>query len=145
MNGKRQQVRIKVPINSDRPIKVENARKKELNEIPGQLKREIQRAFQNKTKRDSFIKDIVEHIKNFSTILENEERVKQVVSNISKHFDLKWTEDKISTYTNDVLMLYSQLHTDDAGNEFFISVDKEKIRIGENRGYARHQKYLRIK
>lgn len=143
VNGERQDIRIKVPINSDRPLKIENAKKKQLNDIPAQLRREIQRAFEDKQKRESFIKDIIEHIKSFDTILSSENRVRQVLSNISKHFDLEWTNEKIATYSDDILSLYTQNYTDDDGRQFFITVDKNKIKIGENNGYARHQKSIR--
>ena len=145
LNGERQDIRIKVPINSDRPIKIENAKKKRLNEIPSQLIREIQSAFEDKQQRESFIKDIIEHLKSFDTILSSEERVKQVLSNISKHFDLDWTNEKISTYSDDILSLYTQKYTDKNGRQFFITVDNVKIKIGENNGYARHQQHIKRK
>ncbi len=144
-NGERQDIRIKVPINSERPLKIENAKKKPLADIPRQLRREIQSAFQDKQKRESFIKDIIEHIKNFDTILESEKRVQQVLSNISKHFDLKWTNEKIATYSKDALALYTQTYTDDEGRQYLITVDTDKIKIGENNGYARHQKHIKRK
>lgn len=145
VNGQRQDIRIRVPINSDRPLKIENAKKKQLSDIPSELRREIQRAFEDKDKRESFIKDIIEHIKNFDTILSGENRVSQVLSNISKHFDLKWTNEKIATYTNDILAIYTQNYTDSEGRQFFITVDKDKIKIGENNGYARHQRGIKRK
>jgi hypothetical protein len=145
VNGERQNIRIKVPINSERPLKIENAKKKQLDDIPRQLRKEIQDAFEDKQKRENFIKDIVEHIKNFNTILESETRVRQVLSNISKHFDLEWTKEKIATYTNDILSLYTQTYTDENGRQFYITVDNEKIKIGENSGLTRHQKYIKRK
>jgi hypothetical protein len=143
--GERQDVRIRVPINSERPIKIENAKKRKLDNIPRQLRREIQSAFEDKEKRESFINDIIEHIKNFHTILENEERVQQVLSNISKHFDLKWTNEKIVTYSKDALSLYIQRYTDNDGRQYFITVDDKKIKIGENNGYAKRQKHIKRK
>ena len=145
VDGKRQNIRIKVPINSARPLKIENAKKKQIDHIPTQLRREIQKAFEDNQKRESFIKDIIEHIKSFDTILSSEERVRRVLSNISKHFDLAWTNEKIATYSNDILELYTQKYTDDEGGQYFITVDKNKIKIGENNGYVRHQKSIRRK
>lgn len=145
VNGERQDIRIRVPINSQRPIKIENAKKKKFEEIPRQLRREIQSAFEDEQKRGSFIKDIVDHIRTFDTILDNEKRVQQVLSNISKHFDLKWTKEKIATYSNDALSLYTQSYTDIEGRQYFITIDKEKIKIGENNGHAKHQKYIKRK
>lgn len=143
INGKRLDIRIRVPINSERPLKIDNKKKKTYKDIPLSLKHEIQSAFEDRQKRERFIKDIIEHIKNFDTILSSEQRVKQVLSNISKHFDLEWTKEKLATYSNDILALYSQSYTDATGRQFFIIVDNEKIKIGENNGFARHQKYIK--
>ncbi|MEZ0486078.1 hypothetical protein [Fibrella aquatica] len=143
VEGKRQFIRIRVPINSERPLKIENEKKEDLDRIPGQLRREIQSAFENKQKRQSFIKDIIEHLKNFDTILESKKRVQQVLSNISKHFDLKWTKDEIATYYNETLIIYTQNYTDSNGNKYFITVDNEEIKIGEDNGYSRYQKHVK--
>jgi hypothetical protein len=145
IEGVRQHVRIKIPINSDRPIKIENAKKQQLNEIPNQLRREINRAFNNKKVRESFIRDILEHIQNFDTILNNEDRARQVLSNISKHFELNWTNEKIATYLNNVLSIYTEKYTDNRGQHFFITIDKEKIKIGESKIHKRHQKIIHLK
>ncbi len=145
VNGKRQNIRIKVPINSDRPIKIENAKKKVLDEIPRQLRREIQDAFEDKQTRDRFIRDVVDSIRNFDTILENEQRVRVVLSRLSEHFDLRWTKEKIATYTNDALSFYTQNYTDNTGRKYFISVDRDRIKIGESNGYAKHQHQQEIK
>lgn len=145
VDGEKQNIRIKVPINSNRPIEIKNGKRKKLNDIPRILKREIRDAFENKEKRESFVKDIINHIKEFDTILENEDRAKQVLENISKHFDLEWNDEKIATYSNDILELYTQNYTDDKGSQYFITVDKEKIKIGENNGYAKHQKHIKRK
>lgn len=131
IEGVVQKVTIKIPINSDKKIKIESV-KKDLKEIPNKLKKEIQQAFEDKETRDSFIKDVVNHIKNFETNLEDEKRVQQVLSNISKHFDLKWTEEKIATYTNNVLTRYIQKYVDSDGNRYTITVDKTKIKIRGN-------------
>jgi hypothetical protein len=142
IEGKRQQIRIKIPLNSERPIKIENSNKKQLDRIPRQLISEIKTAFENKHKRESFIKDIVNHIRNYSSILENEQKIRQVLSNISKHFDLKWTNEKIATYTKDTLVLYTETFTDNEGKNYFITASEEDIKIGETTSYSRHQKYL---
>lgn len=140
LEGVRQSVRIKVPINSNRPIKIENRKRQELNEIPSRLKKEIQRALEDKEKRERFIADIIEVLLDFETVLSDEERVRQVISNLSKHFELRWTKNQIATYANDSLRTYTQFLIDDLGNEFYISIDKQKIKIAENTGYEKLEK-----
>jgi hypothetical protein len=140
VDGVYQNIRIRVPINSNRPLKIENGSKKVLEKIPSKLEREIKRAFENKKIRDDFVADVRNVVKNFTTILENEERVKLILANISKHFDLEWTQDKIATYSNDSLVLYSQKYKDVQEREYFITVDEKKITIGENNGKAKQKK-----
>lgn len=141
IDGKRQSIHIRVPINSTRPIKIENNKGK-LKEIPRQISREIKEAFEDKKTREAFINDVIETIENFPTILESEKRVQQVLENLSKHFDLDWSGEIISTYTNDALKYYAQLYFDKTGRQYFITVDKAKIEIGQNNGYARYFKRL---
>jgi len=143
IEGKKQEVRIRLPINSDRPFKIEGKGKTRLSDIPNQLRREIQQAFDNRKTREEFIIDIVQILQNYDTILDNEQRVEQVLRRLSRHFDLQWTDDKIATYRNNVLELYTQNYTDDDNRSFFITVDKQKIKIGENNGHARHQRNIR--
>jgi hypothetical protein len=144
VNGKRQDVRIRIPINSNREIRIENSKSRQ-DEVPRQLLREIRNAFENTDTRERFISEIIEILLNFKTLLQSEERVEQILSNLSRHFDLEWTQEKIATYTNNILEVYTQIYTDDKNNQFYITIDKDKIKIAENNGYARHQKHLKRK
>lgn len=132
VDGKRQKLRIKIPINSNRELTIENARGGKLNTIPKQLRREIERAFENQKTRESFISEVVNILKDFPTILSNEDRVRQILNNLSKHFGLQWTEEKITDYSKGVLRVYTEIYTDTEGDEYSITVDKEKIKIGQN-------------
>jgi len=124
-------------------LKIEDKSKREIKEVPGQLRREIQKAFDDKQTRENFITDVIDILKNYDTILNSEERVEQVLTTLSKHFDLKWKRDKIATYRNDILELYTRNYADQTGRHFYITIDKKKIKIAENNGYARHQKNLK--
>jgi hypothetical protein len=140
--GKTQKVRIKIPINSQRPIQIENNRKKEIEEIPKKLEREIIEALEDKKKREEFIQDILQVLKNFETILTTEERARQVLENLSRHFDLKWTKEKITNYVGDVLNSYTEVYRDDENKEYFAKISKYKIEIGQNNGYAKRSKKI---
>ena len=132
VNGKRRNIRIKIPINSDQPIKVETKGKgKALEKIPSGLLREIQSAFSNREIRDEFITDVLKTLKTFDSTLDSIRKAKQVIERLAAHFDLKWTEESNSSKDGDQLMRYVQIYRDDAGNRFFISLDLERIKIGE--------------
>lgn len=143
INGKKQNFRIRIPINSDRPIKIENTRKNTLADLPGRFQKEIREAFEDKVVREQFITDLISTLRNYHTVLDNEERVRQILKHLSRHFDLRWTEEKITTYRNDIQEVYTQTYRDDDGRVYFITLDRQKIKIGENNGYERHQKSIR--
>lgn len=138
IGGRRQKLKIRIPINSDKPIKIEN-RKKQID-IPGQLKREIKKAFEDRKTREGFIFDILKTLENFKSSLDSEEKVLSIISRLARHFDLNWDENIITKYSQDILLSYTQFFTDAKGNDFFIKVDKERITIGENSGYTKQFK-----
>jgi hypothetical protein len=128
--GKKQSVRIKIPINSERPIKLTDLRERQV-EIPRRLEREIKEAFENRKIRESFMADVVNILKNFNTILDSEIQVRTILERLSRHFDLKWTKEKITEYTGEILEVYTAIYVDDDGERYYFKVDKEKIRAGQ--------------
>ena len=104
LDGKIQKLKIRIPINSDWPIKIENEKGKKVNEIPGKLRKEINRALEDKKIRNSFISEVVNVLDNFNTALSNEDRAKTVLTRISKHFGLEWPTETIPKYANDILI-----------------------------------------
>lgn len=142
LDGKIQKVRIRIPINSERPISIENERKQVIDEIPGKLRREINNALENRETRNSFVKEVMEVLEDFETALSNEQRANQVLTNISKHFGLNWPVETITNYAKDVLLSYTLVYKDDAGREFFSKLDSKKIEIGQYSGYAKQLRKL---
>ena len=142
IEGKRQKVRIKIPINSQRQIQIENERKDVVQEIPRKLRREIIKALEDEKIRTEFIQDVLEVLENFATVLSNEERAKQVLENLSRHFELKWTGEKIVSYVNNILTSYTEVFTDDKEDEYFAKLTKQRIEIGQNNGYAKWSKKI---
>ena len=138
IEGKRQKLKIRIPINSDNPIKIENKRK-QIN-IPKKLNREIKKAFENKEIREEFILDVLKTLENFKSSLNSEEKVKTIIMRLSRHFDLNWDEKVVKKYSDDILQSYTQFFIDKNGSEFFIKVDKKQITIGENNGYSKQFK-----
>jgi hypothetical protein len=141
VNGKRQKLQIRIPINSDRPIKIGN-KNDNIDSIPKSLEREIKQALENKNSREEFIGDLLNTLKEFPSSLDNEKRAKSILDRLSKHFDLEWTGEKTTTYAKDILKYYAQIYTDQSGLRYFLTIDKEKIEIGQNNGYARYFKKL---
>lgn len=139
LNGKIQKVRIRIPINSDRPIKIENENK-ELDEIPRKLRKEINEALEDNQIRNSFISEVIDVLDNFDTALSNEDRAKAILTRISKHFGLDWPTETIITYANDVLLDYTLVYQKGLKEEYFAKIDRNKIELGQYREKAKHQK-----
>ncbi len=95
------------------------------------MKKEIQKAFENKKKREAFIKDLIDVLKNFSSILDNEEKVKEAMRKISKHFDLDRTRQNIREYLDDSLMSFTQFFTDSDKKQYFITINNKHIKISD--------------
>lgn len=142
IEGIRQKLRIRIPINSERPIKIENARKESLDKIPRQLDKEIKKALENEQKRVEFVSAVIEILKNFETSLSSEDKAKQILNNLSAHFELQWTGEKIASYTKNILLAYTQVYNDIDDGEYFMKIDIEKIEIGQNSGYAKQFKKI---
>ena len=138
IEGKRQKIKIRVPVNSDNPIKVKSKNKK--GEIPNGLNKEIKEAFEDKKTREAFIKDVLETLANYDSLLNSEEKATKVLERLSKHFDLKWDNETIKKYRDDVLQTYTQYFVDNRNRRFFIKLDKQRITIAENTGYAKQFK-----
>lgn len=141
VEGKRQKVQIRIPINSERPVKIGN-KNNEFRSIPRSLEREIQTALENKETRERFVSELLTVLENFPTSLSSEERAKGILDRLSKHFDLEWTGQTTTTYAKEILKYYAQLYTDNQGLTYFLTIDQSKVEIGQNNGYARYFKRL---
>ena len=141
VDGKRQKLQIRIPINTDRAIKIGN-KNNQSEDIPRRLKKEIKQALKDKNTREVFISDLLKTLQGFPSSLDNEKRVKEILDRLSKHFDLEWTGVKTATYSKKILKYYAQMYTDQNGLSYFLTMDKQKIEIGQNNGYARYFKRL---
>lgn len=142
IEGRIQKVRIRIPINSNRPISIENERKQVVKEIPGKLRKEISRALEDRQIRDNFVGELLEVLKDFRTALSNEQRANDILTRISRHFALNWPKDTIKKYVNNILTSYTIVYEDEKGREYFSKLDEAGIEIGRNNGYAKQLKKI---
>lgn len=94
-NGKYQ---IRVPLNSNRPVTVN---RDENQFFPNRILGEIQTAFSNKKKRETFVKEISKVLGQYP--VKNEEnaqkdRVFDALKKIANGFDLGWDDEQITKY-----------------------------------------------
>lgn len=142
LEGKIQKVRIRIPINSDRPIKIENERRQQVDDIPRKLQREIHRALEDRDARNSFVSEVLKVLEDFDTALSDEERAKAILTRISRHFGLNWPTETITNYAKDVLLVYTLVYTKPTGEEYFAKLDRDKIELGQYSGYAKMTRKL---
>lgn len=145
IEGKKQKVTIKIPINSQSPVTITSkvkGSKSHLQEIPKDLKNEIQKAFENTKIRTKFVKGVVDTLKNFDSVLADEEKARDALNRISENFELEWTGKKISTYVDDALIQYTQIYTSKDKTKYQITIDKEKLKISELTKYSKTETRL---
>ena len=130
INGRIQNVRIKIPLNSESDISIKN-NKKPTAEIPRKLKREIQSALENKEDRQSFVNDVVDILKDYDSALSNINNLRQSIKKIAKHFELDWSDSEIVTSVNGALQSLTKYYSDEENNRYFVRFDKTEITIGQ--------------
>lgn len=58
-----------------------------------------------------------------------EEQV-NILDRLSNHFGLKWTGEKTASYAKDVLQYYAQIYTDQKEVIYYLTIDKQKLKLG---------------
>ncbi len=131
LSGKDDQVLIKLPINSTRALTIENKKEETLNKIPRYIEKEIKKAFENKEVRQNFIRDLITVLTNFQSNLDNLEKARIALKNISKHFGLNYEPYRIDKDISEVLNSYTEQYIDKNGRKFYATIDRRKIILGE--------------
>ncbi|MEI7502778.1 MAG: hypothetical protein WCJ61_05800 [Paludibacter sp.] len=130
IEGKSQDVTIKISINNFRPIVSLNVKKRDVP-IPEKLRREILNAFKNEKKVSEFVSDLVKILKDYEPIFQSREKVIQSLKILSMHFDLLWNEQLIIKMVDEAVKSYTGIYTDKSEKEFFITFEEHNIRLGD--------------
>ena len=124
-NNDKHKVRIKIPLNSDREITIIDARK-EIDDIPGNIRREITKALSNKKIREEFVDSVLNVVQRFGADIENREHARQIINRISKHFGK--SKKLIDEYID---QKYIQIREDKYCNLFFYRLSNNDLTIGQ--------------
>lgn len=132
IDGKFQDIRIKISINSDRQpvINLENNKSIELDRIPKKLKKEIDNAFENTELTLNFFNDVKENIKNYPSILKDKEKCISVFDRLAKFFELRKTGTEIYNMQES----YEATFRTKDHRDIKAKIGKTKIVIGEANG-----------
>jgi len=131
IDGKIQEVRIRLPINSDRKLSIE-VKTKGVKKVPRKLEKEIKDAFKDKSIRKLFVQDLILTLENYSSNFDSLDNTKNALKRISKHFELNWTDNTIiKEIVNTIeIVKVEALPTDNNGKKYYISIDRKRIKIG---------------
>lgn len=125
----KQKYEIRIPLNSNKEVNITNVNGS--NGIPSWLKKEIRDAFVDKQKREKFVKDVVDAIKEYNGKAKTQEqRARQALGNIKRAFGLDYPRAIIKGWIRNSLKLYAQFY-EDQGIYYHIMISGDQIFIGE--------------
>ena len=137
-NGKKVNVRIKIPLNSQKPITCDiNGTK--FKEIPKDIFNEIQRALSDPAIRQPFTDDLVDILKGYDKVMASKENAEQALERIAGHFKLSWTKKEITTFINDKLAAITRIYNDGTNKLYFITFKQLQIIIGDIDMWSKHE------
>lgn len=129
--GKRERATIKIPINSDREPYYELSNQRDVS-FRRRISKEINDALSDRKKRERFVKEIIERIKNFESDLTDREKAQSAVKRIARAFDLnEKIVREMTLFSDHQLLSFFSLHTDIDDRIYFIRLTRFQIRIGE--------------
>lgn len=131
---------IKIPLASDEEMDIKPAGNK-IQKL--RLKREILNAFKDKSKRTSFVRDMLNELNRQCTYKDESEKLASYLisaNNIAKHFELNDVENPIVKNTQDLLETihinkdgkYYYLLQDIKGNSIYIGDSKDIVENWDN-------------
>lgn len=129
------QYRIRVPLNSNRPVTVEvKGRRGDFDSVPQGISREVQNAFADVAKRDEFVRWIISELKNFPYKDQNRENDRNrdinktfgALRRISQHFGLEWSNRNVRCFIKPyrTFGLRCMATITDGPNLYYLSVDR---------------------
>jgi hypothetical protein len=66
-------------------------------------------------------------ITDYRSLLANEQKARDALDRLSKHFDLEWTNNKIATYINGKLEVYTEIYTYKRQKNYYFSLRGKHI------------------
>ncbi|QCQ52628.1 hypothetical protein [Bacteroides fragilis] len=123
---------IRIPLATDEEMDIEP---KGNNKQKLRLKREILNAFKDKSKRTSFVRDMLNELNRQCTFKDESERLRSYLDSanrIAKHFELKQVDNPIVKNTKEI---FETLHTDEEGNLYYLlrDIKGNGIYIGDSK------------
>lgn len=134
--------RIRVPLNTNRPVDVEIRGKRDKRvEVPEDIAREVREAFADVNKRRAFVEDLVEELRNYPYLDANRQRQRNADINrafgalrrLSRHFRLEWSNRTVRGYLKEYrsLGLRYMVTITDGPNLYYFSIDRYSFIVSD--------------
>lgn len=127
INGKKRKVRIRIPLNTNRKIRIESLNNNIIDRIPPVLRKEIEEVFNDMAARDKFMKSLIFEIVKYDNILDDEVLIERLIRKFADCFELQWNETEIIKQRDK----YNKYFYEEA-RRYYISLGAEEIKIGES-------------
>jgi len=142
INGKRIEARIRIPVNSQRPIKIDIVNnvgkpKKILTILERNLVNEISQALSDSAARQNFVNDLLAILANYPSVLSDVEKAKDCMTRLANHFKLtkKVSQDLID-YVDDrfkkkKIERVAAIYASERPGAYFIQINTSSITMGQ--------------
>ena len=134
--------RIRVPLNTNRPVNVERTGARDRREqVPESIAKEVREAFADVNKRRAFVEDLVAELRNYPYRDVNRQNQRNADINrafgalrrLSHHFGLEWSNRTVRGYLKEdrSLGLRCMVTITDGPDLYYLSVDKYHFMIAD--------------
>lgn len=130
--------RIRVPLNTNRPVRVEIRGRRNAQEIvPNNIREEVREAFADPDTRADFIRDLIDTLKNYPYLEPRREARRRrdidkaygALRRLSKHFGLEWSNRTVRLYLKEYMTYGTRCMATitDGPDMYYLAIDKKQI------------------
>lgn len=134
--------RIRVPLNTNRPVIVEiRGERNRRDEVPENIAREVREAFSDNNKRRAFVEDLVNDLRNYpyrDAGRQNDRyadinRAFGALRRLSRHFGLEWSNRTVRGFLKEYrsLGIRCMVTITDGPDLYYLSVDRYHFMIAD--------------
>ena len=134
--------RIRVPLNSNRPVNVEvRGERNHRQDVPEDIAREVRDAFADDNRRRAFVDDLVNELRNYpyrdpqrqNHRYADINRAFGALRRLSRHFGLEWSNRTVRVFLKEYrsLGLRCMATITDGPNLYYLSVDRYHFMIAD--------------
>ncbi len=127
-NGKKGIFDIAVPLNSERPVRVEG----KTGAVPNDILDEVEKAFRDVAQRKKFVNNLIAVLSNYPNFKNRPEDMKNIhgaLKKIATAFGLDWQNLVALTHTPSTNLYKAEIR-DESYRVYYVSIDRKRISAG---------------